>query len=330
MPRSIALAAALTVALLVGCSQSSTPAPSATTVVPTTAPTATTGPRAEVTTSVPTAARPATSLPTATPTTEPTATTDAAESAAGSATIAPEVASTPLYTVTQVVDGDTIRVSRTGAAPETVRLIGIDTPEVVDPRQPVQCFGREASDHAKELLAGQQVRIEQDPTQDTRDKYGRLLAYVWLEDGTFFNEQMIADGYAKEYTYDHPYEYQAEFRAAEATARDAQLGLWAPDTCNGDTKQPASGASAPTPTVTNPAPASTISRTPGGAATSAPKPAAPTAGPKPAATSNPAVNPTPYYANCTAARAAGAAPIRRGQPGYRPALDRDNDGIACE
>jgi hypothetical protein len=103
--------------------------------------------------------------------------------------------------------------------------------------------------------------------------------------------------------------------------RDAQLGLWAPDACNGDTTQGASTETAPTPTVSRPSAAVT---------TAPPKPTATTAPPKPASTSNPAVNPTPYYANCAAARAAGAAPIRRGQPGYRPELDRDNDGIACE
>ena len=148
----------------------------------------------------------------------------------------------PLYEVVQVVDGDTIKVRSATGQVETVRLIGIDTAEVVDPRTPVQCFGREASERAKQLLSNQRVQLEQDPTQDTRDRYGRLLAYVWLEDGTFFYKQMIADGCAHEYTYNTPYKYQAEFKAAQQQARDAQLGLWAPDTCNGDTKQPAERA----------------------------------------------------------------------------------------
>jgi micrococcal nuclease len=97
--------------------------------------------------------------------------------------------------VAEVVDGDTVKVRMNGAV-ETLRLIGINTPEVVDPRTAVQCFGREASARAKELLSGKRVRIEQDPSQDSRDRYGRLLAYVWLEDGTFFNQQMIAEGFA--------------------------------------------------------------------------------------------------------------------------------------
>ena len=80
---------------------------------------------------------------------------------------------------------------------------------------------------------------------DTRDRYGRLLAYVWLEDRTFFNKQMIAARYAQEYTYSTPYRYQTDFKAAQQQAREAQPGLWAPDTRNGDTKQPANAALAP-------------------------------------------------------------------------------------
>jgi hypothetical protein len=68
----------------------------------------------------------------------------------------------------------------------------------------------------KELLVGKRVKLEQDPTQGSRDVYGRVLAYVWLEDGTFVNEVMIAGGFAQEYTYRNPYRYQADFREAEA------------------------------------------------------------------------------------------------------------------
>ncbi len=147
------------------------------------------------------------------------------------------------YKVTVVVDGDTIKIDMSGKA-ETLRLIGIDTPETVDPRKPVQCFGREASSKAKELLSGQSVRIEKDSTQGDRDKYDRLLAYVWREDGLFYNEYMVKQGYAHEYTYDSPYKYQAQFKADEAYARQNQLGLWSPDTCAGDTTQ---GTSSPPP-----------------------------------------------------------------------------------
>ena len=90
------------------------------------------------------------------------------------------------YAVTKVVDGDTLAIDMNDKT-VTLRLIGIDTPETVDPRKPIECFGVEASNKAKELLAGEFVRIEQDPTQSEFDKYGRLLVYVYREDGFFFS-----------------------------------------------------------------------------------------------------------------------------------------------
>ena len=99
------------------------------------------------------------------------------------------------YTVLKVVDGDTIHVSANGQKLK-IRMIGLDTPETVDPRKPVQCFGREASAQAKTILGGQSVYLETDPSQDTIDKYGRTLAYVWTASGRLFNLDMIADGYA--------------------------------------------------------------------------------------------------------------------------------------
>jgi len=138
------------------------------------------------------------------------------------------------YSVVSVVDGDTIKININGIT-ETLRLIGMDTPETVDPRKPVQCFGKEASNKAKELLSGKKVRIEKDPTQGDRDKYDRLLAYVWREDGLFYNEYMIKQGYAHEYTYDSPYKYQTQFKAGQTYARENQLGLWSSNTCNGNT-----------------------------------------------------------------------------------------------
>ncbi len=133
----------------------------------------------------------------------------------------------------RVVDGDTIIV-RINGVQERVRLIGIDTPESADPRRPVQCFGREAAEHARQLLNGATtVWLEEDPSQDSRDRFGRLLRYVWLEDGRMINLEQIAQGFAYEYTYDVPYRYQAIFKAAEQEARAAQRGLWSPETCNG-------------------------------------------------------------------------------------------------
>ena len=138
------------------------------------------------------------------------------------------------YAVAKVVDGDTVDVLKDGKT-ERVRLIGINTPEVVDPRKPVQCFGKEASAHMHELLDGNVVRLEPDNTQDIHDKYGRTLAYIFLEDGTNINELQIQGGYAYEYTYNHahPYRFQKEFKAAETSARTESRGLWATNTCDG-------------------------------------------------------------------------------------------------
>jgi micrococcal nuclease len=143
---------------------------------------------------------------------------------------APQIKADAFYSVTHVVDGDTVDVDINGET-ERIRLIGLDTPETVDPRKPVQCFGKEASDKAKDILTGQKVKIETDPTQGTRDKYGRLLAYVFLPDGTLFNKTMIEKGYGHEYTYHLPYKYQIEFKAAQMGARDRKVGLWADDAC---------------------------------------------------------------------------------------------------
>jgi len=101
------------------------------------------------------------------------------------------------YLVSSVVDGDTLKVNINGTI-ETLRLIGMDTPETVDPRKPVQCFGKEASNKAKELLIGKKVRIEKDSTQGELDKYGRRLVYIYREDGLFYNKYMIEQGYAHE------------------------------------------------------------------------------------------------------------------------------------
>lgn len=143
-------------------------------------------------------------------------------------------------TVTRVVDGDTIRVNLDGQE-VTIRMIGLDTPETKDPRKPVQCFGQEASNRAVQLLNGATVYLEVDPTQGTYDAYQRLLSYVWLSDGRLFNQLMIDEGYAFEYTYNKPYKYQASFKNSQRTAREQQRGLWSPATCNGVASPVASG-----------------------------------------------------------------------------------------
>lgn len=139
------------------------------------------------------------------------------------------------YDVTRIIDGDTFRIDMNGVS-TTVRPIGIDTPETVDPRKPVECFGREATEKARQLLHNKRVRLEFDPSQDEKDIYGRLLVYVYTEDGIFFNLNMIENGYAFEYTFRTPYKYQELFRQAEQQARNNLRGLWSPDTCGGESK----------------------------------------------------------------------------------------------
>ena len=132
--------------------------------------------------------------------------------------------------VVRVVDGDTI-VVRLDGVKETIRIIGIDTPETVDPRKPVQAFGREASAYTKKTLLGKSVRLEPDQGNAHirhRDRYGRLLAYVWVSN-VFFNEKIIREGYAHAYTkYPFRSDYMALFLQAEREAREMGRGLWGP------------------------------------------------------------------------------------------------------
>jgi micrococcal nuclease len=130
------------------------------------------------------------------------------------------------YKVTKVIDGDTVEIEYNGTI-EKVRLLGIDTPEIKDPRKPVQCFGKEASGKTKELLEGEKVFIEFDESQGERDKYGRLLLYLRREsDGLFINDYLIKEGYAYEYTYNLPYKYQRQFQQSESSASQDKKGLW--------------------------------------------------------------------------------------------------------
>jgi micrococcal nuclease len=113
-----------------------------------------------------------------------------------------------------------------GGRDERVRLIGIDTPETVDPRKPVQCFGKEASNRTKALLPkGTAIRLERDV--EARDRYGRLLAYVYrVEDGTFVNLALAEEGFAQTLTIPPNVAYADRFAAAAADARRAGRGLW--------------------------------------------------------------------------------------------------------
>ena len=137
--------------------------------------------------------------------------------------------------VTRVVDGDTLKASVAGRT-ETVRVIGLDTPESVKPGTPVECFALRASAEAERLLPiGTAIRLESDPTQAARDRYGRLLAHVWLADGTLYAEQMIRGGFGIHYVYGGvPSMYASRLAAAEDAAQVALRGLWSPATCAGN------------------------------------------------------------------------------------------------
>lgn len=128
-------------------------------------------------------------------------------------------AATASAVVSEVVDGDTIRLS-TG---ERVRYIGIDTPETVDPHKTVQCYGNEASTQNELLVLGKTVILEKDVSET--DRYGRLLRYVWL-DGEMVNEKLVRDGYAIEKAYKPDIKYQEKFKVAQLEAQQNKRGLW--------------------------------------------------------------------------------------------------------
>jgi len=135
-----------------------------------------------------------------------------------------------LYRVVEVIDGDTIKVDLGGEL-ETVRLIGIDTPEIANPYNPKEDrFGPEAARYAKQLLEKQSVYLIKDPMQSNRDKYERLLRYVFLEDGTLINAELVKEGYAFNYIYE-PFQFMKQFDYLEKQAKENRMGLWS-DECN--------------------------------------------------------------------------------------------------
>ncbi|MFW5937557.1 MAG: thermonuclease family protein [Halanaeroarchaeum sp.] len=145
-------------------------------------------------------------------------------------------------TITRVVDGDTVEARFPNGEVDTLRLLGVDTPETsydrVSPgefegipdttagRDHLYDWGERATVFATEALEGKTVRIAVDPAADRRGGYGRLLVYVYTEDGNF-NERLLTDGYAR--LYESSFTLESEFAAAEQTAREEERGLWAFD-----------------------------------------------------------------------------------------------------
>lgn len=165
--------------------------------------------------------------------TTPAAVVDEQAAASGqsaASTLVPQGETVSGLVVDRVVDGDTVKLELDGDY-VSVRLIGMNTPETVKPDSPVECFGPESSDYAKETLTGARVTLEFDDSQGMTDQYDRALAYVWRElpDGSLslFNLESIAGGYAFERQYGStPYAWKDEFVQAQRQAQDADAGLW--------------------------------------------------------------------------------------------------------
>ena len=144
---------------------------------------------------------------------------------AGACAAAPTASPAEPARIVTVVDGDTVEVE-VGGRTERVRLLGIDTPETVDPDRPVGCFGPEASARTAELLPdGTEVQLQRDV--EGRDQFGRLLAYVFrADDDTFVNEVLVTEGFAEVLVIEPNGAYADRLRDAESSARAAGAGLW--------------------------------------------------------------------------------------------------------
>ncbi len=129
--------------------------------------------------------------------------------------------------VARVIDGDTIELENG----EKLRYIGINTPESVDPRRKVECFGKEASAFNKNLVEGKRIRLERDVSD--RDKYGRLLRFAYLENGRLVNEVLVREGYAYASPYMPDLSKSDFFREAESDAKSNHRGLWNKEVCDG-------------------------------------------------------------------------------------------------
>ncbi len=159
------------------------------------------------------------------------------------------------YGIISVIDGDTVKINFDDKT-ESVRLIGIDSEELSATDQRQKCLADLAKSEADKMLKGKKIGFESDPVSGERDKYNRLLGYIFV-DGTNFNKYMVENGFAHEYTYNKQnYKYQSELKAAENQAKVAKKGLWSGDLCqaatapSGDStvsaSTPASQSTAPT------------------------------------------------------------------------------------
>lgn len=359
MRHALLLGSAVAVAI-VGCGSGSPGGGEASRAASRTGQPTTSSPVATSSTVSPTS-QPATSSPVATsstvaPTSQPTTSASASQAIPRGVPRGAQQAK-----IERVVDGDTValRALRSGSAlmsteQVTVRLLEVDTPETVNPNTGVECYGPEAAAFTKRVARpGSRVWVERD--QEARDRYGRHLLYVWTADGTFLNKELVRTGHATAVLYEPNDRYIQQMRRAEREAKAENRGLWGkcakyaePKPRNtGRSEQPEQGPSSSR-LYDNCAEAGAAGDLPilrgqrgygrhldrdGDGVACEPLGQSNDGSlgkPKPKATRTSDGGSSTYYRNCTAARAAGAAPIRRGESGYGRHLDRDNDGIACD
>lgn len=128
------------------------------------------------------------------------------------------------YKVTRFVDGDTIVIDMNGSS-EKVRFIGVDTPETHKPNTPVQCYGPAAAAFTKNTIGTKPVRLQADPLSSNRDRYNRLLRYVYLPDGRLLNQELVRQGFGFYYPY-FPFTKSSEFDKSQSQAMGEKRGLW--------------------------------------------------------------------------------------------------------
>ncbi|MCM3790333.1 thermonuclease family protein [Domibacillus indicus] len=208
-------------------------------------------------------------------------------------------------TVKEVVDGDTVKVVYKGRT-ETVRMILIDTPETKDPNKCVQLYGPEAAAYTKKYLLDKTKTVSIELDKDTRDQYGRLLAYVYVNE-TMFNELLIQNGLARIAVFEPNTKYLKKLQESETKAKSAKKGIWS-------NSNAIKGGCAPKP---------------------APAPVKPAPKPTPAPAPKPAPKPAPApkketFKNCTELRKKYPNGVKKGHPAYDAKHDRDKDGWACE
>ncbi|OAH57791.1 MULTISPECIES: thermonuclease family protein [Bacillaceae] len=218
-------------------------------------------------------------------------------------------------TVIRVVDGDTIKVTMDGKE-ETVRLILVDTPETKHPQKGVQPFGPEASAFTTEQLAGKEVKIE--PGIEERDRYGRLLAYVYVAGDKMFNKMLLEKGLARVAVYPPNTQYLDEFEKIQADAKSKAIGIWSvenyvtDDGYNSESYEEVESMPAPVQEEPQPEPVTVIE-----------------ALPSPDSVTEPILQ-IESFQNCTELRAVYPAGVASDHPAYESKHDRDKDNWACE